>query len=153
MTPIIAAFPKMLVPIIVVIPGLVALLVLPEFSQSALPSAEYNSALILLMKHYLPNGLLGLAITALLASFMSGMAGNVTAFNTIWTYDITAPTSEGQPTPYVKVGAGYGHRDPLRSVRPTALGLRTSWTTCSSLVLQRPALRHVPAGMFEGATG
>jgi len=88
MTPIIASFPKMLVPIIVVIPGLVALLVLPEFSQSALPTADYNSALILLMKHYLPNGLLGLAITALLASFMSGMAGNVTAFNTIWTYDI-----------------------------------------------------------------
>jgi SSS family solute:Na+ symporter len=88
MTPIIASFPKMLVPVIVVIPGLVALLVLPEFSQSALPSTEYNSALILLMKHYLPNGVLGLAITALLASFMSGMAGNVTAFNTIWTYDI-----------------------------------------------------------------
>ena len=88
MTPIFAAFPKMIVPIIVVIPGLVALLVLPEFSQAAGPSADYNSALILLMKHYLPNGLLGLAITALLASFMSGMAGNVTAFNAIWTYDI-----------------------------------------------------------------
>ena len=88
MTPIIASFPKMLVPIIVVIPGLVALLVLPEFSPASLPTADYNSALILLMKHYLPNGLLGLAITALLASFMSGMAGNVTAFNTIWTYDI-----------------------------------------------------------------
>ncbi|HYA49297.1 MAG TPA: sodium:solute symporter family protein [Burkholderiales bacterium] len=88
MTPIIASFPKMLVPVIVVIPGLVALLVLPEFSQSAVPSTEYNSALILLMKHYLPNGVLGLAITGLLASFMSGMAGNVTAFNTIWTYDI-----------------------------------------------------------------
>ncbi len=106
MTPIIAAFPKMLVPIIVVIPGLVALLVLPEFSQSALPSAEYNSALILLMKHYLPNGLLGLAITALLASFMSGMAGNVTAFNTIWTYDIYGTyIKKGKPDAhYVKVG-------------------------------------------------
>ncbi len=88
MTPIIASFPKMLVPIIVVIPGLVALIVLPEFSQAVGRTAEYNSALILLMKHYLPNGVLGLAITALLASFMSGMAGNVTAFNTIWTYDI-----------------------------------------------------------------
>ena len=106
MTPIIAAFPKMLVPIIVVIPGLVALLVLPEFSQGALPSTEYNSALILLMKHYLPNGLLGLAITALLASFMSGMAGNVTAFNTIWTYDIYGTyIKKGQPDAhYVKVG-------------------------------------------------
>ncbi len=106
MTPIIAAFPKMLVPIIVVIPGLVALLVLPEFSQAALPTADYNSALILLMKHYLPNGLLGLAITALLASFMSGMAGNVTAFNTIWTYDIYGTyIKKGQPDAhYLKVG-------------------------------------------------
>ena len=106
MTPIIAAFPKMLVPIIVVIPGLVALLVLPEFSPAALPTADYNSALILLMKHYLPNGLLGLAITALLASFMSGMAGNVTAFNTIWTYDIYGSyISKGRSDAhYVKVG-------------------------------------------------
>ena len=106
MTPIIASFPKMLVPIIVVIPGLVALLVLPEFSQSAVPSTEYNSALILLMRHYLPNGLLGLAITALLASFMSGMAGNVTAFNTIWTYDIYGSyIKKGKSDAhYVKVG-------------------------------------------------
>ena len=101
MTPIIAAFPKMLVPVIVVIPGLVALLVLPEFGQAALPTADYNSALILLMKHYLPNGVLGLAITALLASFMSGMAGNVTAFNTIWTYDIYGT--------YIKKGRSDSH--------------------------------------------
>jgi SSS family solute:Na+ symporter len=87
-TPILASFPKMLVPIIVVIPGLVAVAVLPEFSSTAAPAAEYNSALILLMSRFLPNGILGLAITALLASFMSGMAGNVTAFNTVWTYDI-----------------------------------------------------------------
>jgi len=107
MTPIIAAFPKMLVPIIVVIPGLVALLVLPEFSPAAgAATPDYNSALILLMKHYLPNGLLGLAITALLASFMSGMAGNVTAFNTIWTYDIYGSyINKGKPDAhYVKVG-------------------------------------------------
>ena len=106
MTPIIAAFPKMLVPIIVVIPGLVALLVLPEFSPASLPTADYNSALILLMKHYLPNGLLGLAITALLASFMSGMAGNVTAFNTIWTYDIYGSyIKKGQPDAhYLRMG-------------------------------------------------
>jgi solute:Na+ symporter, SSS family len=107
MTPIIAAFPKMLVPIIVVIPGLVALLVLPEFSPAAgAGTPDYNSALILLMKHYLPNGLLGLAITALLASFMSGMAGNVTAFNTIWTYDIYGSyIHKGRSDAhYVKVG-------------------------------------------------
>lgn len=85
-TPIIAAFPKMIVPIIVVLPGLVAISVLPQFSSQHNP--DYNSALILLIAHYLPNGVLGLAITALLASFMSGMAGNITAFNTVWTYDI-----------------------------------------------------------------
>ena len=126
MTPIIAAFPKMLVPIIVVIPGLVALLVLPEFSPAALPTADYNSALILLMKHYLPNGLLGLAITALLASFMSGMAGNVTAFNTIWTYDIYGSyISKGRPDAhYLKVGkCDHGHRRPGLSVGTAYIAL------------------------------
>lgn len=106
MTPIIASFPKMLVPILVVIPGLVALLVLPEFSGASGQTAEYNSALILLMAHYLPNGILGLAITGLLASFMSGMAGNITAFNTIWTYDIYGTyIKKGKPdSHYLQVG-------------------------------------------------
>jgi len=85
-----AAFPKMLVPLIVVVPGLLAVAILPEYSLALQGSAtpDYNSALILLLAHYLPSGVLGLAITGLLASFMSGMAGNVTAFNTVWTYDI-----------------------------------------------------------------
>ena len=88
-TPIIASFPKMLVPIIVVIPGLLAVALLPQFKVvTGGPTPDYNSALILMFAHYLPNGILGLAITGLLASFMSGMAGNVTAFNTVWTYDI-----------------------------------------------------------------
>ncbi|HTP81206.1 MAG TPA: sodium:solute symporter family protein [Bacteroidota bacterium] len=87
-TPLLAAFPKILVPIIVVIPGLVAVAVLPEYQLNAGTNPDYNSALVLLLAHYLPNGVLGLAITGLLASFMSGMAGNVTAFNTVWTYDI-----------------------------------------------------------------
>ena len=106
MTPIIASFPKMLVPIIVVIPGLVALVVLPEFAGTTGALARYDDALILLMKHYLPNGLLGLAITALLASFMSGMAGNVTAFTTVWTYDIygTYLKRNKPDAHYVKVG-------------------------------------------------
>ena len=87
-TPILAAFPKALVPIIVVLPGLIAVAVLPEFQATAGTTPDYNSAIIRLFAHYLPNGVLGLAITGLLASFMSGMAGNVTAFNTVWTYDI-----------------------------------------------------------------
>jgi SSS family solute:Na+ symporter len=90
----------------VVIPGLVAVAVLPEFSKTAAPGVEYNSALILMMSRFLPNGVLGLAITALLASFMSGMAGNVTAFNTVWTYDIYASyIKKGQKDEhYLKVG-------------------------------------------------
>jgi SSS family solute:Na+ symporter len=49
---------------------------------------NYNLAIPMLLAHYLPTGLLGLGLTALMASFMSGMAGNVTAFNTVWTYDL-----------------------------------------------------------------
>lgn len=96
-TPIVAAFPKILVPIIAILPGLIAIAVLPEFNAAAHQVAaggtatpDYNSALFLLIAHYLPDGILGLAMTGLLASFMSGMAGNVTAFNTVWTYDIYA---------------------------------------------------------------
>ncbi len=96
-TPLIGAFPKMLFPLFVVLPGMIAVLVLPEFktvipsivkSGTAPQNLNYNMALPLLMKHYMPTGLLGLGLTALLASFMSGMAGNVTAFNTVWTFDI-----------------------------------------------------------------
>jgi len=83
LTPLIAAFPKMLFPLLVVVPGMVAAAVIPgQLNQN------YNVALPMLMERYYPNGLLGLGFTALLASFMSGMAGNVTAFNTVWTYDI-----------------------------------------------------------------
>lgn len=83
-TPLIAAFPKMIFPLFVVLPGLIALYKIP----AATLSSNYNMALPLLMKEYFPTGLLGLGLTALIASFMSGMAGNVTAFNTVWTFDI-----------------------------------------------------------------
>ena len=84
-TPLIAAIPKMFFPALVILPGLVALVVMP-----AEVKADYNSALPLMLARYYPTGILGLGLTALLASFMSGMAGNVTAFNTVWTYDIYA---------------------------------------------------------------
>jgi len=105
-TPILAAFPKIIVPLIVVTPGLIAIAVLPEFQVVTGKTPEYNNALVLLLAHYLPNGVLGLAITALLASFMSGMAGNVTAFNTVWTYDIYGSyIRKGMPDEhYLKVG-------------------------------------------------
>lgn len=82
-TPLLAAFPKMLFPILTVVPGLAALLIIPTELEKS-----YNMALPLLLVKYYPAGLLGLGVTALLSSFMAGMAGNVTAFNAVWTYDI-----------------------------------------------------------------
>jgi SSS family solute:Na+ symporter len=93
MAPIIGAAFKMIVPLIVIVPGLLALAVLPEKltgeAQAALTGAHsYNEVLPLMLARYCGPGLLGLGITALMAGFMSGMAGNVTAFSTVWTYDI-----------------------------------------------------------------
>jgi solute:Na+ symporter, SSS family len=95
-TPLIAAVPKMLFPFIVILPGIIALgLTLrpnagaaPILPQASAGGYDYNMALPMMLGRYYPPGLLGLGITALLASFMSGMAGNVTAFNTVWTYDL-----------------------------------------------------------------
>jgi SSS family solute:Na+ symporter len=87
-TPLIAAIPKALFPFIVILPGLLALRVIPGLGDPHNPALSYNNALPLLMKQYYPAGMLGLGLTALLASFMSGMAGNVTAFNTVFTYDL-----------------------------------------------------------------
>jgi SSS family solute:Na+ symporter len=101
-TPLIAAVPKMLFPFLVVLPGLIALsvhggvipfkvyegtnaLVLDALGK---PQLDYDLTVPTLLLRYFPTGMLGLGLTALLASFMSGMAGNVTAFNTVWTYDI-----------------------------------------------------------------
>jgi SSS family solute:Na+ symporter len=82
-TPLVAAVPKMLFPAIVTLLGLIALAVGPNIVKS-----DYNLALPMLMGRYYHSGMLGLGLTALLASFMSGMAGNVTAFNTVFTYDL-----------------------------------------------------------------
>jgi len=92
-TPIIAAFPKMLFPFIVILPGMAAIaLNVDHHGGFALPlkdgTPDFNMATPMMLGHYLPPGLLGVGFTALMASFMSGMAGNVTAFNTVWTYDI-----------------------------------------------------------------
>ena len=95
-TPIIAAIPKMFMPLIVVLPGLIAITLMQPALLSKgfqIPTNEngeldYTMTLPSLISHYYPTGLLGVGITALLASFMSGMAGNVTAFNSVFTYDI-----------------------------------------------------------------
>ncbi len=117
-TPLIAAFPKMLFPLLVILPGLIAIalpsqnlaglagaraatvqgqgLVPAKLDAAGQPIRDHDCAVLLdydlatpnMLLHYFPTGILGLGLTALLASFMSGMAGNVTAFNTVWTYDI-----------------------------------------------------------------
>lgn len=101
-TPIIGAIPKMLFPAIVILPGMIAYgltsdAVATGYSIPAKPDGalNYNQVLPSMIFHYFPNGLLGLAVTALMASFMSGMAANVTAFNTVWTYDLYKTVKPG----------------------------------------------------------
>ncbi|MEV6376359.1 sodium:solute symporter family protein [Micromonospora musae] len=86
-TPIIAAYPKLLIPVVTVIPGLIALVTVKGLGASS-GDLQYNNAIPLLMRDLLPNGVLGVAVTGLLASFMAGMAANVSGFNTVFTYDI-----------------------------------------------------------------
>jgi SSS family solute:Na+ symporter len=93
MAPIIGAGFKMAVPFIVILPGLLALSVLPfhlvgETQAVATGQHSYNEVLPLMLVRYCSPGLLGLGVTALIAGFMSGMAGNVSAFSTVWTYDL-----------------------------------------------------------------
>ena len=92
LTPIVGAFPKMFIPFIVIMPGIAAMALTKMDVGYALPakgaSYDYDQAITTLMVQFYPQGMLGVGLTALMASFMSGMAGNVTAFNTVWTYDI-----------------------------------------------------------------
>ena len=86
-TPLIAAYPKIFIPAVTIIPGLIALVEFPKLGAKT-GDFQYNNAIPLLMEKYLPNGVLGIAVTGLLAAFMAGMAANVSAFNTVFTYDI-----------------------------------------------------------------
>ncbi|MBF4161221.1 sodium:solute symporter family protein [Nocardioides acrostichi] len=96
-TPIIGAYPKIFIPFITILPGMIAAVLVPQIAdfkagQSVAGGAEgsitYNDALIYLMREVLPNGLLGVAITGLLAAFMAGMAANISAFNTVLSFDL-----------------------------------------------------------------
>lgn len=107
-TPLIAAVPKMFFPILVILPGMIAIALTSHAGTSgfALPQKldgtyNYDLAIPMMLGHYFPTGILGVGLTALMASFMSGMAGNVTAFNTVWTYDIYQS--------YIKRGASDAH--------------------------------------------
>jgi SSS family solute:Na+ symporter len=114
MAPIIGAGFKMMVPFIVILPGLLGLAVMPglvgETQAVANGGHSYNEVLPLMLARYAGPGLLGLGITALIAGFMSGMAGNVSAFATVWTYDIYRPAhifftkKEEADAYYVKIG-------------------------------------------------
>jgi solute:Na+ symporter, SSS family len=111
-TPLIAAVPKMLFPLLVILPGMIAISLTYQAGSTgfALPpkdgAYDYDLAVPMMLAHYLPEGVLGLGLTALMASFMSGMAGNVTAFNTVWTYDIYQSYIRAGRTEdhYLKVG-------------------------------------------------
>ena len=100
-TPLIAAVPKMLFPFLVILPGMIALamgdnIIPPKLTEAGTPLMDslgrvvldYDLATPMMLVKLFPTGMLGLGLTALIASFMAGMAGNVTAFNTVWTYDI-----------------------------------------------------------------
>jgi SSS family solute:Na+ symporter len=123
LTPLVAAIPKMLFPFVVILPGIIAVALTPGafgdpgghaaglipvqgVNSAGQPIYDYNMAVPMLLLHYFPAGLLGLGLTALLASFMSGMAGNVTAFNTVWTYDIYQShiKRDGSDAHYLTVG-------------------------------------------------
>jgi SSS family solute:Na+ symporter len=95
MAPILGSYFKMAVPLIVILPGLLGLAILPQHlvpeTQAATGQPTYNEVLPLMLARYCGPGLLGLGITALIAGFMSGMAGNVSAFATVWTYDLYRP--------------------------------------------------------------
>jgi solute:Na+ symporter, SSS family len=91
--PIIGSFPKMFIPFIVILPGMLAAVLVPELAKYKSNgghggSITYNDSMLLLMRDLLPNGLLGVAIAGLLAAFMAGMAANISAFNTVFSYDI-----------------------------------------------------------------
>ncbi|MGH3586456.1 MAG: sodium:solute symporter family protein [Pseudonocardia sp.] len=93
-SPIIGAFPKMFIPFIVVVPGMIAAVAVTEvaeFKAGTAPegsSVTYNDSILFLMRDLLPNGMLGVAIAGLMASFMAGMAANISAFNTVFSYDL-----------------------------------------------------------------
>ncbi len=90
-TPIIGAFPKAFIPLVIVIPGMIAGVLVPQLTtlkEGGATDVTYNNALSLLMNEVLPNGILGVALAGLLASFMAGMAANVSSLNTVFTYDL-----------------------------------------------------------------
>jgi len=88
MTPIIGAYPKLFIPLITILPGMCALILIPGLGGTGDNSVDYNNAIPALMDQYLPAGALGVAVTGLVAAFMAGMAANVSSFNAVFTHDL-----------------------------------------------------------------
>ncbi|OQQ16786.1 Na+/galactose cotransporter [Streptomyces sp. M41(2017)] len=105
-TPLIAAYPKIFIVFLVMIPGLVAAVLVPKIGMKG--NLQYNDAIPYLMQELLPNGVLGIAVTGLLAAFMAGMAANVSSFNTVFTTDIWARyvVKDREDAYYVRFGRG-----------------------------------------------
>ena len=130
-TPIIGAFPKMFVPFITIVPGMIAAVLVKEIVELKAGGAPpggasgdgvaYNDALLYLMRDLLPNGLLGLAITGLLAAFMAGMAANISAFNTVFSYDLWADyvVKDREDDYYLRIGR-------IATVAATAVAIFTA---------------------------
>jgi SSS family solute:Na+ symporter len=102
--PIIGAYPKIFIPFLVIVPGICAALLIPGLGET--PDTSYTNAIPLLMERLLPSGVLGVAVTGLVAAFMAGMAANVSSFNAVFTYDIWQDyIRPGRPDHYyLKVG-------------------------------------------------
>jgi len=109
-TPLIGSFPKIFIPALTIIPGLIALVLIPKLGQKDKAGnpigLTYNDAIPALMNKFLPNGTLGIALAGLLAAFMAGMAANISSFNTVFTYDIwqTYLVKDRRDGYYLKVG-------------------------------------------------
>ena len=118
MTPIIASFPKLFIPLVTVLPGMIALVLFKDLGKGQ----DYNNAIPLLMGSLLPNGVLGVAVTGLLASFMAGMAANISGFNTVFTNDIwqSHVVKDRDDGYYLKVGR-------IATVVGVALGVGTAF--------------------------
>jgi SSS family solute:Na+ symporter len=118
LTPIIAAYPKLFIPLVTVLPGMIALVLFSDWGQGQ----PYNNAIPLLMRDLLPNGVLGVAVTGLLASFMAGMAANISGFNTVFTNDIWQShlRPDRDDGYYVRVGR-------VATVAGVALGVGTAF--------------------------
>ncbi len=160
-TPVIAALPKMMMPFIVIVPGIAALALSQMAVGYALPlkngGPDYDQVLTTLMAHFYPAGMLGVGLTGLMASFMVRMAGNVTAFNTVFTYDLYQT--------YIKPGQADHHYltvGRITTVVGVLLSIGTAYLAQQfnsindmlQLVfsfVNAPLLRHLPAGNVGSA--